>query len=281
MKNIKHSKFKNTGILFELLVRQIAVDTMNNQKSKSVNLIKKHFNSKSELTKELNLYKALSEEKFKTENLADKFITISSEARKKLNESVLRRRKYNLIKDIKSTFLLEEFFKSRIPNYKVFASIYKLFEYSSIDNPASLMKSKQTLIEHVTATKNKQKPLVSETYSKQEKDIRLLSYKILIDRFNDKYNTLNENQKSILREYINNVSNSITLQEYIQSKIPEIQNNITKLTSGVSSRVIKIKLKQVTKMLNELKDVRFIKDKHILTMLKYYELIKELKIVKG
>jgi hypothetical protein len=254
---------------------------MNNQKSKSINLIKKHFNSKSELTKELNLYKALSEEKFKTENLADKFITVSAEARGKLNESVLRRRKYNLIKDIKNTFILEEFFKSRVPNYKIFASIYKVFEYKSIDNPASLLKSKQTLIEHVTSIKNNKKPLVSETYSKQEKDIRLLSYKILIDRFNDKYNNLNENQKNILREYINNVSNSITLQEFIQSKIPEIQNNITKLTSNVSSRVIKIKLKQVTRMLNELKDVRLIKDKHILTMLKYYELIKELKIVKG
>lgn len=281
MKKIKHSKFKNTGILFELLVRQLAVDTMNNNKSKSITLIKRHFNPKSELSKELNLYRALSEEKFKTENLADKFVTISALSRKKLNESILRRQKYNLIKDIKNTFILEQFFKSRITNYRIYASIYKLFEYKSTDNPSALLKSKHTLIEHVTNAINKKKPLVSETYSKQGKDVRLLSYQLLIDKFNDKYNNLNESQKSMLREYINNVSNSITLQEYIQKRIPEIQKNITKLVGGVGSKVLKIKLKHVSKMLNELKSVQNIKDKHILTILKYYELIKELKIIKG
>jgi hypothetical protein len=286
MKKIKHSKFKNTGILFEMLVRQVATDTMQGRKTKALPLIKKHFKLGTELGKELELYNTLQKEEFKTESSAQKFLQACITARKSLNESALRRQKYNLIKEISDQFIVENFFKSRVSNYAILASIFKLFEYAEVDNPAAIVRSKSTLVEHVLRNafnnpiKKKTGNIVKETYEVQSKDVRLLSYKMLIDKFNDKYNGLNQQQKNILREYINNVTNSVALKEFVQVEIPIIQKELARAAARVGSKIIKIKLNEVNNMLIRLNETSVIKDKDVLTMLRYYELIKELKNVE-
>ena len=63
--NKKHNKIKNTGILFELLTRQITVDILNNKKNSSaIKILKKFFNENTELGKENQLYKVLVEINF-------------------------------------------------------------------------------------------------------------------------------------------------------------------------------------------------------------------------
>ncbi len=286
MKKIKHSKYKNTGILFEMLVRQVAADTMHGRKTKALPIIKRHFKTGTELGKELQLYRSLQEEEFKTETSAQKFLQACVSARKSLNESALRRQKYNLIKEISDSFIVENFFKARVSNYTILASIFKLFEYAEVDNPAQIVRSKSTLVEHVLRNalnnpiKKKKGNVIKEEYSVQPKDVRLLSYKMLIDKFNDKYKGLNENQKNILRQYINNVTNTVSLKEFIQSEIPIISKELTRNSRRVGSKVIKIKLEEVTNMLNTIAKSSSIKDRHILTLLKYHELIKELKNVE-
>jgi len=189
----------------------------------------------------------------------------------------------SLIKEINDQFIVENFFKARVSNYTILASIFKLFEYAEVDNPAQIVRSKSTLVEHVlrnclnNPVKVKRGNLVKESYSVQEKDVRLLSYKMLIDKFNTKYDGLNAKQKSILREYINNVTNTVALKEYVQSEIPTIQKALTRSASRVGSKIVKIKLQEVNNMLSEISNSSTIKDKHVLTILKYYELIKELK----
>ena len=282
MKKIKHSKYKNTGILFEMLVRQIAADTMHGQKTKALPILKRHFKSGTELGKELQLYRTIQEEEFKTETSAQKFLQACISARKSLNESALRRQKYNLIKEINDSFIVENFFKSRVSNYTMLASIFKLFEYAEVDNPAQIVRSKSTLVEHIlrnallNPVKVKKGNVIKEQYSVQEKDVRLLSYKMLIDKFNNKYNGLNERQKNVLREYINNVSNTVSLKEFIQKEIPVIQKALTRASARVGSKIIKIKLQEVNNMISEIGNTSTIKDKHVLTILKYHELIKEL-----
>ena len=135
MKKLKHSKYKNTGILFELLVRQIATDTLNNKDSYATRIIKEHFSKSTELSKELKLYKLFIDESFDSDYKASEFVNIILTERKKLNESALNRQKYNLIKSIKKNFVIEDFFKYRVNNYKENASIYKLFEHTTSDNP--------------------------------------------------------------------------------------------------------------------------------------------------
>jgi len=275
MKRIKHSKYKNTGLIFELLVRQVASDTMNNKPSKSLKVIKRHFKPGTELSKELNLYRTVSTEKFKTENKAEKFVEAVVKARKNINESQLRRDKYNLIKDLKNNFNIGDFFKSRINNYKVQASTYKLFEFAEADDPKEYVDSKFTIVEHVQTnpTIKKMGTLIEE----QNKDVRILASKIVVDKFNNKYSGLSKEQKRTLREYINNVTNSVKLKKYIISETRKLQDSISSLKSKVPSKVIKIKLNEVVNLLNDLSKKHVLEDKDVLTMLRYYELVEELK----
>ena len=277
MKRIKHSKVKNTGLIFELLVRQVASDTMNNTNSKALKILKKHYNAKSELTKELKLYRTLSEEKFTNETKAEKFVDAVLKARKNINESQLRRDKYNLIKDLKSNYIVEEFFKTRVKNYKLHASTYKLFEYAEADDPKEYITSKFALVEHVQSLSKK--PESAPTLSSENKDVRILASKIVVDKFNEKYSKLSASQKKMLREYINNVTNSVKLRKYVLTEIRNLRLEIKSLRSNIPSKVIRIKLNEVNNLLLKLGKKHLIEDKDVLTMLRYYELVNELKKV--
>ena len=281
MKNLKHSKFKNTGVLFELLVRQVTSDTLNNSDSKAIPLIKKYFAKSTELAKEFNLYQTLIKEKFTKEEKANHLIEAVLIAKSQLNQTVLNRQKYNLIKEIKNNYVLEDFFKSKVNNYKALAAIYKMFEYTIADHPTESVNNRYTIVEHITrkdVAKNAVKNEMSE-FIKQDKDVRLLSYKILVDKFNEKYYDLNEGQKSILRNYINAVSEGTELKSFIVKEVNKLQNSLKTLTSKVDDKVVKIKLTEVTNLLNEISVAKSIKDTHILSLLRYHELIKELKKV--
>jgi len=277
MRRIKHSKVKNTGLIFELLVRQVASDTMNNRNSKALQLIKKHFNSKSELSQELKLYRTISQEKFNSELKADNFVSAVLKARKNINESQLRRDKYNLIKDLKENFNVNEFFKSRVSNYKVQAATYKLFEYNAADDPKEYVSSKSAITEHVQTTPI----LVKQTQklSQENKDVRILASKLVVDKFNNKYSKLSQPQKRMLREYINNVSNSVNLKKYVVNETRQLQDSLLSSKSSIPSKVIRIKLKEVANLLNKLGKKHVVEDKDVLTMLRYYELVNELKNV--
>ena len=281
MKNLKHSKFKNTGVLFELLVRQVASDTLNNNDSKAIPLIKKYFAKSNELAKELNLYQTLVKEHFTKEEKANYLIEAVLVAKSQINQATLNRQKYNLIKEIRDTYNIEDFFKSKVNNYKTLAAIYKLFEFTIADNPTESVNNRYTIIEHITRKEVKVKTELNEMsdFVKQDKDVRLLSYKILVDKFNDKYSNLNEGQKSILRNYINTVSDGPDLKDFIVKESTKLQKDLKTLTSKVDDAVVKIKLTEVTNLLKELASVKAIKDNHILNLLRYHELIKELKKV--
>jgi len=127
--NVRHNKIRNTGILFELLVRKITSDALENRKSDTaIKLMREYFNSKTELGKELILYRSFFNVQNLSEEKAFQLVGLISEQRKRLNENMLSTQKYNLIKEIKKFYDLKEFLDARIPSYKVYASIYKMFD---------------------------------------------------------------------------------------------------------------------------------------------------------
>ena len=281
MKSIKHSKIKNTGLIFELLVRQIASDTLNNKESKAIPILKKYFNKNTELSKELNLYKSLTSEKFNKEEKANALIEAVIKSHKNLNTTILSKQKYNLIKDINEVFGVDAFFQARVNDYKVLASVYKILEYAEADSPVEIVNSKYTIIEHITG-KEIIKEEISEdlkTFINADKDIRLTAYKYLVNKFNDKYKDLDTKQKNLLREYINNVSSTEDLTKYIVTEINDISKVLQIYNKKVDSQVIKIKLNEVTNLLNSMSNVKTVNDNHVLSLLRYYELLKELKKV--
>jgi hypothetical protein len=252
---------------------------MHNRESKALKIIRRHFNKNSQLSNELKLYRSLHEEKFTNENQAEKFLEAVLRTRGTVNEQALKREKYNLIKDIRDTFLIEEFFKARVNNYKTHAAVYKLFEYAEADDPRAYVSNKFALIEHIqqAPAKVEAKPrLVSES-----KDVRILASKLVVDKFNEKYAALNESQKRMLREYINNVTNTVKLKKYILEETKNISAEIKQLKMTVPSKVLKIKLTEVSNLLTKLTKKHIVEDKDVLTLLRYYELISELRAVRS
>ena len=278
---VKHSKYKNTGILFELLTRQITSDTISGGSNKALSILKKYFNSKSELLKEYKIYNALSTKSYSDENKATILVNTLVEAHTKLNRSQLRREKYNLIKELKSTYDLNDFFKAKITNYKTMASIYNLTE--NIDaTPLSIVDSKVQLIEHITKPIEKvKKNVVMEKYNHEDKNTRLLTQKILLEKFNDKYKGLGENQKILLQEYVNSVSNSPSLKTYINSEIKNVKEQLTKYSNTITDKVIKIKINEAKNLIKPLCKKSFVHDDNVSNLLNYYELVNELKTIHG
>ena len=283
--NTKHSKIRNTGILFELLTRQITVDVLNNdEKAAAAKILKEFFNKKTQLGKEYELYRVLTTENYTSEIKANHLVDAVVKARQKLNSSQLKREKYNLIKEIKKNYNVSDFFMSRIPNYKVNASIYKIFDVDYDSNPAGETESRYTIVEHVTrkqiTNKKKDKELV-EGYKKQEKDLRLLAYGILVEKFNKKYRSLSKQQKKLLKEYINNISNTNSLKEFIESETIRVKSKLQSLLPKVNDKVTKIKLNEAVNQAETLMKGRIVEDKLVVTLMRYYQLVKELENVKN
>jgi hypothetical protein len=285
MKKIKHSKFKNTGFIFELLVRQITSEIMSNDKSVAEKILKEHFNGKKELSKELKLYQYLINERYNSESKAEQFINTILEARKRLDEKKLTKEKYNLIKEIKETYNLDEFIKSSISNYKTLASIYKIFETVITDeqyDPTDIVSSRFTIAENIinSSIQNKDikiKDAVLEEYRKQDGDLRAVSYKLLVESFNKKYNNLTTEQKGLLKEYINNINNTGKLSEYVSNEVTKLIEGLKEVGSKISDKVTKIKLAETIVNIRKIKSVKKIKEQHLSAMMMTYELLNELK----
>jgi hypothetical protein len=283
--NKKHSKIRNTGILFELLTRQITVDVLNNnKKAQAANILKEFFNKKTQLGREYELYKVLTTENYKSENKANHLVDAVVDARKKLKETSLKREKYNLIKEIKKNYDVTDFFMARIPNYKVNASIFKLFNSNLNESPAQKTENRFTIVEHITRktiSNKKKEKAITEGYKKQEKDLRLLAYGILVEKFNKKYSSLSKEQKTLLREYINNISNTNSLKEFIESETVKVKSKLQSFLPSVDDKVTKIKLNEAVNQADTLMKGRIVEDKQVVTLMRYYQLVKELKNVKN
>jgi hypothetical protein len=284
MKKIKHSKFKNTGVLFELLIRQITLEVLNGDKTENAKrIVSTFFGKGKELQKEIKLYELLLKEKYNSEQRAEKFIDTVCEAYTKLNHEKLRKEKYNLVKEIKENFELDKFLSSPISNYKVLASIYKVLEskVSTTYDIKDVFNSKITIVENIISkpinnTSNPKNELI-ESYKKQEKDLRLLTYKILVENFNSKYNGLNTAQRGLLKEYINNVSNTSKFKDYVSTELPNIIKELKVINGKVCDKVTNIKLNETISILEKMKLGRSVNDEQVSTLMLSYELIKELK----
>ena len=279
MKKLKHSKYKNTCILFELLVRKLTSETLSSNKSVTIDIIKKYFGKSTELSKELHLYNSLVKEQFKSEAHALDYIRTVKSAYDRLNQSILKRQRYNLVKEISEKFVFTDMAKTHINNYKVLASINMLFENEETANPKQIMECKLVIVDHVLLTERvkPQADELMEAFTAQPKDIRLLSYKLLVDKFNEKYSVLDESQKQLLNKYIVNVNDTTALKEYIQKIIPGIKSDLAAQSKIITDQVTKIKVSKLSEMLCNVESMKTIKESHVLSLLRYFDLVRELK----
>lgn len=283
---VKHSKYKNTGILFELLIRQITTDTLDGKDSPATDILKKYF-VKSELGREYKLYETLLKKISLTEAKANIVIGTLTDSSKALNRGVIKRQKYNLISEIQKHYDLNEFFGHKLPNYKVHAAFYTLLEI--VNSPQTVnhdqtIDNKVTILEHLTAAQIKPsvvKDEVMDEFNKSDKDVRFLAYKMVLENFNVKYDVLHQNQKSILKEYITSVDNTSRLKEFYTSKINEIKEELLELNKKTKNKVTKIKINEIVSIITPPAKNAKITDNDLVDLLQYYDLINELETVNG
>jgi hypothetical protein len=283
---VKHSKYKNTGILFELLVRQITTDTLDGKDSPAKDILKKYF-VKTELGREYKLYETLLKKTSLTETKANIVVSTLTDSSLTLNRGVIKRQKYNLINEIQKNYNLNEFFNHKLPNYKVFAAFYTLLEIINNPqavNPSQTINNKVTILEHLTAAQIKESKVrdeVMDEFSKADKDVRFIAYKMLLESFNTKYDDLHPNQKLILKEFITSVDNTSRLKEFYTNKIIEIKEELTSLNIKTKNEVTKIKINEIISMITlPTKNIK-VTDNDLVDLLQYYDLINELETVNG
>ena len=280
---IKHSKLRNPGLIFELLVKQIASDTLNNKDSAAVTILKKHYVGRTALVREFKLYEFILKNRQVSQQKAETILSTITEISRKLDQKLLKNQKYELISDIKKNYNIDEFFAIQTPDYKALASLYCLLEAQNTDvivDPKYLVSYKSTLLEHLTTNKQNDenvKDTLIEEYSKYDKDLKLLTFKILLEKFNDTYKDLLPEQKNILKEFITSVNSQTRLRNLVNEELLKIASAVHKLSSKVKDEVIKIKLDEVSKAIKPLPNSERVNDTHLVNLMQYYDLVNELK----
>ena len=281
---IKHSKYKNTGILFELLVRQITADTLKGGDSPAIDILKSYFVN-TELGREYKLYESIMKSKVITESRANALVSTVLDSSKKFNRTVLKKQKYNLINEIKKHYNLESFFGSKIKNYKEIASVYTLIEsYNNkkVTNLEQITNNKVTLLEFLTKQPI-QKPVdpIMEEFSGYDKDLRQLTYRVLLEKFNDKYDSLSVEQKEILKEFIYSVDSTPSLRDFYNDKVSILQEILDSESNNIKDTATKIKITEVAKLLTKLGKNDKVDSDNLVDLLQYYELVKEIQVANG
>jgi len=279
MGELKHSKHKNTGIIFELLSRQIVSDILCENKSDALTIVKRLFKKGSELSKELTLYRSLLEFNKKDKITAAKFLDLVLEQRKKLNTDQLRKERYKLLGEIKKAFKEDVFFTSRLSNYKMLASIYKLFEHSAAFSPAQYINNYEIVLEGIINHPNDQ-TINSDTlkiWENQTPEVKKLAFNLILGKFNDKYKVLNSRQKILISKYINENSDTPNFKDYIIGECSYITKALAKINTSITDKTLNIKINEVSSLINEIITSKFIKEEHLTALLSYYELVELLK----
>jgi len=280
---IKHSKYKNTGLIFELLVKQIAADTISKRDSPALTVLRKFYTGNTALVREFKLYDFVLKNKGVGSKKAEAILSTIIEVSRKLDANSLKKQKYELIKELKSHYDLEEFFSIKISAYKPLAALYCLMEAQNTAGLVDLdvfVDNKTTILEHLTQSKTSEgqvKNALIEEYSKYDKDLRLLTYKILLEKFNSQYKSLLPEQKNILKEFIISVNSSTRLRNVVNEEMTKLQTQIAKLKNNVTDKVVKIKLEEIQKAIVPIKNTQKVDDNHLVSLMQYYELVNELK----
>ena len=282
---IKHSKYKNTGLIFELLVKQIAADTLDKKDSAAVSILKNNFTGRTALVREFKLYEFILKNKSVSQSKAESIVSTIIEVGRTIDRKVLKKQKYSLIKEIKESYDLDEFFSISVKDYKPLAALFCLMEahkVTDVIDPNFLVDNKTTILEHLTKEQQNKKAVrdtLIEEYSKYDKDLKLLTFKILLEKFNSKYGTLLPEQKNILKEFITSVDSSTRLRNVVNEEFKKLKSVLDKIKATVEDEIVSIKLQEITKAIKPVAKTKRVTDDHLVNIMQYYELIKELKLL--
>lgn len=278
IKKLKHRKIRNTGLIYELLVRQLTSDVLRGNTPISLDILKKFFRKNSLLSEELRLFNTLLKKKVRNSEFASEILEAVLTARKKIDNKLLEKEKYRLIKEIKKHFDETLFFKTQVPDYPVYASIANVLEYSADENPTDYASNKITVLEYVTTPQEDNhlqntKSLLEDV----DPELQKLTFRLLTEKFNKKWGSLEEQQKEILRHYIFNSTDGEQTRKFIKENVNFLKSGLKRTSQSIDDQVIKIKLVEVSRLVSEIPSKKFVTESDFLALLRSYELLKELR----
>lgn len=279
---IKHSKYKNTGLIYELLVKQVTSDLISRQESPAIPILRKYFSGNNVLVREHTLYKTLCEVTNLSTNKADYLLGEVRRAASRLNLKELKDLKYNLISEIKQGYDLNQFFGATVSNYRTLAAVYCILEADrSLEpvEPESIVANKITLLESMTGKMvlepedNLRKTL--KEFAGYDRDLRLTTFKILLEKFNEEFKGLLPEQKNLLKQIVA-LGSTKGLRGYLNEEIAKLKDTLTEMSSRIPGGIERIKLQEAIKLLEPLGESEKVTDSHLVRMLQFYDLQNEL-----
>lgn len=278
MKKLKHSKYRNTGLIFELLSRKLVQETLANSPLKALKIITKHFGETKPLAQELRLYTALTENCIDNQ-LVEKVIDTVERVHEKLDGELLEAARYNLVRDIRSVYGLDEFFNSRTTNYTRLAAAYKFLHYRPEDNPVTYVENRNTLLEMMSKVETTSTAESVRQWQSQDPAIRKLGFSLAVEHFNEKYKTFLPRQRALLKEYIMRDPSSEQLKTYIGEQVTEMVADIQTKLKFVKDLALKVKLTEGIALVSDIRKASTIKDNQFNAVLKLCQLQENVKFL--
>jgi hypothetical protein len=270
-----HNKLRNTGLIFELLGKTVVQEALHRDRSNALGIVKRNFKQGSELLKELNLYTTLNQ---RTDNDPIELIELTSRAWRKLDHKKLQIEKYNLVKDIKKVYDLAEFFKPRSDRYKLSASIYKVFnENNKTTDPNGYLSARNYICEYICGkTPEAVKTESEQLWEQEERSVRKIGFKLLVKKFNEKYQTLGERQKTIISKYITEDLTSDKFKTFIVRELEYIKQKLHEKSKQITEVDLRTKINESMDLMPAITNARLLKEEHLSALLKFHDLLEEL-----
>jgi hypothetical protein len=271
---IKHNKKRNTIFLNEALFIQIKKATVEKDQSRRetiLGIVKEHFANNTLMGKEVRIYKSILETKDAHQNIAEKILSESKIEYSVINKKALFLEQSQMISRINKE-LSKDVFTTFVPNYKNLATLHQVF------NNLDLSAKERVLLEQEVLDLMLESNNQSEV--KDLKHIDNLVFKSFVERFNNEYSGLLEDQKTLLSRFVSSgVGDELEFKIYLNAEIGRLKEEI------VSAKDCK-ELKEDKEMAKKAKQVlEFLEgfsqnplgDADLKKILKIQELAREIK----
>lgn len=268
----KHNKKRNTAFLFEALIKEMAKSVVANdseRQSKIARIIKRHFQKRGVLYKDLQTYRVLLELREAEETFAKRILAEVRRDREKINENKVFAAQSQLIKKI-NIELGKQVYSNFVPSYKNMATISQLFSDSATPSEKVLLEDK--ILKEMTIAPDKTEKEIME-------HVDSLVYNTFATKFNKEYSDkLHEEQREVVTKYIHSVSdNGLSLKSYLNEEIARLKEKVSESLNSkeISSDEMMVEsTKRVLEYLESLKDTP-LDDSVIKKIMQIQDLIRE------
>ncbi len=222
----KHRKKRNSGLIYEFLVRRLSramVDKDKMASQKTLEILRKYFADGTVLAEEREVFEVIRKARGLTEAAARRILAEVQKAVRKMDARKIDIKKSNLIKEINYAFGQGFFNEHRVPEYRLLASIQMMVDACRtggiLTESVAEIQLEEGLVQYMT-TKGEY-----SVRQPTQSDVDALVMRMVAKRFEEKYS------KSLIP------SQKVLLEKYMRSQITGDHESLYKIIDGEIKRV--------------------------------------------